>query len=391
LQKLAIISTHPIQYNAPFFKLLSQRGNILVKVFYTWSQSQEGIKYDPGFGKKIEWDIPLLDGYECCFVANISKLPGSHHYKGIDNPTLVNEINAWGANAVLVYGWSFKSHFKAMRFFKGKLPVLFRGDSTLLDEQLGLKKIVRKFFLKYVYSYIDYAMYAGTANKAYFLAHGLKEYELAFMPHAIDNNRFAKNDEVLSKASELRNKFNIPKDNIVFLFAGKLEHKKQPDFLAKVFASLKTNDASLVIVGNGIMEIEFKKEYANVENIHFLDFQNQQIMPALYAACDVFVLPSKGPYETWGLAINEAMAAGKPVIVSNACGAAYDLVEQGTTGFVFNKHGEHELKKYIQFFITNKDEIHKMESRILEKIKEYSHENDCIALEKIILNIIPKI
>ena len=61
MKKLAIITTHPIQYNAPWFKLLAERKNIIIKVFYTWSQVLNEEKYDPGFGKNIEWDIPLLD------------------------------------------------------------------------------------------------------------------------------------------------------------------------------------------------------------------------------------------------------------------------------------------------------------------------------------------
>ena len=138
--KLAIITTHPVQYNAPLFRLLTERNNIKIKVFYTWSQTASGVKFDPGFGKTIEWDIPLLDGYEYNFVENISAKPGSHHYKGINNPTLIKEIKEWNADSLLVYGWNFKSHLKALCFFKNKIPVLFRGDSTLLDEKPGLKK-----------------------------------------------------------------------------------------------------------------------------------------------------------------------------------------------------------------------------------------------------------
>lgn len=81
--KLAIISSHPIQYNAPLFKLLTQRGNLSVKVFYTWGKQSIEPKYDPGFGKTIQWDIPLLDGYNYEFLENISKAPGSSHFNGI--------------------------------------------------------------------------------------------------------------------------------------------------------------------------------------------------------------------------------------------------------------------------------------------------------------------
>ncbi len=89
MKRLAIITTHPIQYNAPLFKLLSKRNNISIKVFYTWGEAVLQKKYDPGFGKTIEWDIPLLEGYEYTFVENTAKKPGSHHFSGIDNPRLI--------------------------------------------------------------------------------------------------------------------------------------------------------------------------------------------------------------------------------------------------------------------------------------------------------------
>lgn len=386
MQKLAIITTHPIQYNAPFFKLLSERKNISVKVFYTWSQSQTGNKYDPGFGKEIQWDIPLLDGYDYCFVNNISSKPGSHHYKGIDNPTLINEIVTWGANAILIYGWSFKSHYKAMRYFKGKIPVFFRGDSTLLDVQAGFKKIVRRLVLKFIYTKIDIALYAGNANKAYFLAIGVKENRLVFMPHAIDNDRFAASEKNKMAAVEIRDNLKIPRDALVFLFAGKLEPKKQPDLLAKVFCEINNITSHLIITGNGVLENSLKGDFSNKTNVHFLDFQNQQAMPALYAASDVFILPSKGPNETWGLSVNEAMAAGKPVIVSNACGAAYDLVDNRKTGFVFEKNNENQLKQHLEYLINNKENILFMSDEVKKKIDFYCYENDCMAIENLFLN-----
>ena len=102
-KKLAIITTHPIQYNAPLFQLLEDRNNIGFKVFYTWGEKVLQEKYDPGFGKNIQWDIPLLDGYEYEFVNNIARHPGTHHFRGINNPSLVDSIKKWKADAVLVY------------------------------------------------------------------------------------------------------------------------------------------------------------------------------------------------------------------------------------------------------------------------------------------------
>lgn len=85
MKRLAIISTHLIQYNAPLFQLLSERKNIAIKVFYTWGQSKDAV-YDARFGAVRSWDIPLLNGYEHVFVHNTSKHPDSNHFRGIINP-----------------------------------------------------------------------------------------------------------------------------------------------------------------------------------------------------------------------------------------------------------------------------------------------------------------
>ena len=67
-KRLAIITTHPIQYNAPFFELLHSRNNIEIMIFYTWGKEALEEKYDPGFDKKIKWDIDLLKGYPYQFL-----------------------------------------------------------------------------------------------------------------------------------------------------------------------------------------------------------------------------------------------------------------------------------------------------------------------------------
>ena len=386
MKRLAIVTTHPIQYNAPLFRLLHERKNIEIKVFYTWSQLESGKKFDPGFDKEIKWDIPLLKGYNYSFVDNVSSSPGSNHYTGIVNPTLTKEIKEWKADAILIYGWSFKSHLNAIRFFKGKIPVLFRGDSTLLDQKHGIKKIIRHIFLRYVYCYIDIAMYVGKANREYFLAQGLKENQLSYMPHAIENERFFSNKLIQDNAINILKSLDIPKTALVFLFVGKLEIKKQPETLAKLFQEFSNTEAHLIIAGSGILEAEMKKNFAKFKNIHFLGFCNQNKMPSVYACCDVFVLPSIGPHETWGLAINEAMAAGKPLVVSDACGAASDLVHRLKNGFIFKRNDIEALREKLLFYLNNRNQIKKMGHYSLQIIKNYSYEKDCMVLESTVSN-----
>lgn len=344
--KLAIVTTHPIQYNAPWFRMLAQSRDVRIKVFYTWEQSNKPAKFDPGFGKTIQWDIPLLDGYEYSFVRNVSEAPGSHHYKGIINPTLIAEIEAWQAGAVLVFGWPFKSHLACLKYFKGKIPVLFRGDSTLLNETDGVKKILRRIFLRYVYSFVDYALYVGTNNKAYFKAHGLKDSQLVFVPHAIDNKRFSTDSIAFEDAAkEWREELSIADNNFVIAYAGKLDRVKNPWYIIKLAESLKGEHYRFLVVGNGPLEQEIKAS-TNDSRIIFIDFQNQQKMPVVYRLADVLVLSSVS--ETWGLAINEAIACNVPVITNEKVGCAIDLIEEGVNGVTTKRDEYQPAIEYIK-------------------------------------------
>lgn len=404
-KKLTIVSTHPIQYYAPVFQLLAKR--IDLKVFYTAGQSTSG-GYDKGFNRTVNWDLPLLEGYEYTFVENKAKDPGSHHFGGIVNPNLIKDIEAFNPDCILVYGWAYRSHLKVLRFFKGKIPVYFRGDSTLLNKCAGLKNKLKTLFLKWAYKHVDAAFYVGTANKAYFKAYRLKEQQLHFAPHAIDNERFAKNRHV--EAVSLRSKFGISDNELLILFAGKFDFVKNPRLLLDAFIDLDLKNTHLLFVGNGVLEEGLKEKVGGLEvsverladkgsfdyaqddklegtqddqlrvihktnikrRIHFMDFQNQSQMPVVYQACDLFCLPSVS--ETWGLAVNEAMAAGKAILVSDKVGCAVDLVKPKINGEIFKSGELADMKQKLKALTQNKAKLAEMGLASQKIIQNWSFE-----------------
>jgi glycosyltransferase involved in cell wall biosynthesis len=380
---LAIITTHPIQYYAPVFKLLHERKQINIKVFYTWGESAAD-KYDPDFGKKITWDIPLLDGYPYEWVHNTSPDPGSHHFRGIINPRLIEQVNTYKPNAVLVIGWAYKSHLKAICHFKNKIPVLFRGDSTLTDETSVLRSTLKFVFLRWLYRHIDHAFYTGTKNKAYFKKYGLKESQLTFAPHAIDNDRFSseRDDEVL----KLKQSLDLVHTDLLVLFAGKLEEKKDPELLFDAIININDPKIHLLFAGNGVLEKSLKSKAKSYNKIHFLDFQNQTYMPVLYQACDLFCLPSKGPGETWGLAVNEAMACKKAVLVSDKCGCAIDLVEDEKNGAIFRSGDMNDLILRLRQLIENKNLLNKYGQNSGSIIEPWNFSHLIKAIENKLIN-----
>jgi len=386
MKKLAIISTHPIQYNAPFFKLLSQRGIIEIKVFYTQSQWAEKVQ-DSGFKKEIVWDLPLLDGYQHIFVNNVSQKPSTKYYSGVDCPQLIAEILAYQADAVLVFGWNLKAHWKAMRHFKSKIPVFFRGDSTLLDEQAGWKQYLRRAVLTWVYRYVDLAFYVGLENQKYFLKHGLKAKQLVYAPHAVDNDRFAMNElENESNADRLAQEYGIDRSRVGFVFAGKFEKKKNPLLLLQLAKDDHFREMNFIFVGNGELEAEMKKEAEACSNIFFIPFQNQTIMPAVYRLARFFVLPSQGPGETWGLGVNEAMACGAVPIVSDRVGCAPDLVAALGEGFVFPSNRADALRKIVEKIVNQPNDWHLWASKSKQIIAQHNYTAIAEAIEKSMLS-----
>ncbi|AZI25833.1 glycosyltransferase [Pedobacter sp. G11] len=380
MKKLAIVVSHPIQYYAPVFERLSKA--CILKVFYTLGAqiNEEGIS-DEGFNQKITWDIPLLSGYDYEIVKNTAKQVG-HHYYGIKNKDLIAKIGLFAPDAVLVYGWAYTSHLKILKYFKGKIPIWFRGDSNLLDSKNQIKSLFRKLFLKWLYHDIDKAFYVGTANKNYFLAYGLTENQLIFAPHAIDNERFSKKRS--NEAQKLRHKLTIdPADNLI-LFAGKFERKKNPNILLTAFIELDQPGMHLLFVGTGVLEENLKLTVEKLKSdnpalskrIHFLDFQNQTQMPIFYQACDVFCLPSQGPNETWGLAINEAMAAGKAILASDKVGCATDLVKNNENGFIFKSGDISDLKNKISK-LNKKAMLHQFGNRSRTIIAPWNFDRQC--------------
>ncbi|WP_316797795.1 glycosyltransferase family 4 protein [Pedobacter frigidisoli] len=373
MKKLAIVISHPIQYYAPVFQLIALKCDLLV--FYTYGEENVKEVDDAGFKKKVTWDLPLLEGYSYLFVENTADKPG-HYFNGIRNPSLIEKIKSFCPDAILIYGWAYRSHLSTIRHFSKKIPIWFRGDSTTIDESGWIKSRIKKHFLTWIYKHIDFAFYVGKQNKNYYKKFGVEEKQLIFAPHAIENERFG--DDRSIEAFRLRKKLGISQHQILILYAGKFEEKKDPAQLLDVFIQLKHSSAHLLFVGNGALEENLKLKVAHleqkfIERIHFLDFQNQTQMPVVYQACDLFCLPSKGPNETWGLAVNEAMAAAKAVLVSDKVGCAVDLVVEGKNGYVFEASNEQSLKQKLSVILeSNLAQMGKFGNEI---IKEWSFSN----------------
>lgn len=337
MTRLAILATHPIQYHVPWFQHLVRESGLMVKVFYLWDFGITEQVDRAGFQRAFKWDVPLLEGYDFEFVPNTSVHPGTDHFGGLRNPGLIGRVERFKPDAVLLFGYNFASLMGFIwRWNRAAAPLLFRGDSHRLFPDSGLKEWLRRKVISTVFRRFAAFLYVGQANREYFKLHGVDSSALFFAPHAVDNTRFiAGAGSARETALAWKKELGIPERHRVVLFAGKFESKKRPQDLLRAFVQAGLEDVTLLLVGSGPLERELQQEAGTHPAIRFAPFQNQSLMPRTYAAADLFVLPSFGSGETWGLAVNEAMCLSLPVIASSHVGCVADLVRHGHNGLVF--------------------------------------------------------
>ncbi|MFI5358094.1 MAG: glycosyltransferase family 4 protein [Opitutales bacterium] len=333
--RLAIVLSHPVQYYSPWFRWMARHTDLPLRVFYLWDAGVTKTR-DPQFGAEFAWDVDLLSGYEHEFVPNVSSLPGTDHFNGLNNPTLTRRLQAWQPAAVLLFGYNYRSHLQLLVWARfHSVPVIFRGDSHLLGrsglpwwKRLPLSLLFRQF-----------AAFAtvGSANREYFRSLGVPDQRLFFAPHCVDAERFRPDDTMRAAAAAQRTQLGLAAGARVVLFSGKFVPAKQPRELLEAFLAIRAPGTVLVFVGDGGEREALRTAAARAPagTVHFLPFANQSAMPARYLMADLFVLPSRGLYETWGLAVNEAMHLGVPCLVSDRVGCQRDLVRDGETGWVF--------------------------------------------------------
>jgi glycosyltransferase involved in cell wall biosynthesis len=374
MRRLAIVVSHPIQYYSPWFRWMQANTDLEFKVFYLWNFGVTAQR-DVQFGTTFKWDVDLLDGYESEFVPNVAPDPGTHHFKGLDNPELIPRLEAWRPDCVLIFGYNWLALQRAIWWAKRqRIPALFRGDSHLLGR--GQLPLTRRILLRFLYRKFAAFLYTGTANRDYFAKLGVPSAKLFFAPHSVDASRFtADPDGTRTAAERLRRSLGIA-DKRVVVFAGKLNERKQPIPLLHAFIQVATPNDALVFVGDGPDKAQLEATAAAhpATHVRFLPFANQSEMPTIYAMADVFTLPSRGHYETWGLAINEAMHLGVPCLVSDVVGCQQDLVVPGETGWVFNSNDPAELATTLKHALQSPPaERARLTQAVLDRISGYTY------------------
>lgn len=334
--KLAVITSHPIQYQVPLWRLLGDEHGIDLEVLYPSLQGAEAY-VDAGFNRSVQWDVPLLDGYRWRHLTN-RPMPFINWRFRYRVPSLLPVLKSGEFTHVLLVGKEYAYYHQALRAAHALgLRVLYRAEShppVAGRFRQRLATLSRRAW----YRRIDAFLCVGRYQFAEYAAYGAPRERMFFSPYGVDNRMFeGQRRRWQGEREAIRQAYGFPPDAFVVGYAGKLHARKNPLEVIRAFADLPANGrrCGLLMVGDGPMrpscEVMARAQHRGPAVL--TGFLNQTELGRAYVAMDVFVVPSL--WETWGLAVNEAMLFHLPVVTASGVNAARDLIDAGENGYCY--------------------------------------------------------
>jgi glycosyltransferase involved in cell wall biosynthesis len=371
-RRLAVVISHPIQHFAPLFRDLARQPGLELRVFYCCDW---GIRdyADPGFGRTLKWDVPLLDGYESEFLP-IAKRPVDLSYRAIDNPAVNARLTQFQPDAVWVHGYGHRTSWRTLKWAnKNRRRVLYFGDSELLAPRGWKSRLLKRLILPKFFSRCDRFLTIGDNNECYYRHYGVPGHKMIRGSFPVDVARFRGAVAALSLADrvELRKRFGLRPEALVVLFLGKMIDIKRPLDLVRAIDQLRSHlpDAQALMLGSGPLETAVRDEVEKrdlKDHVILPGFINQTEMPRLLWLGDCLAMCSeKDPHP---LAVTEAMSVGNAVIASDrvGCVGPTDAARPGENVLVYPCGDVDGLAQQIQRLATDPAMLQKFRTRSIE-------------------------
>jgi len=342
--KLAIVSPTPFYYHIPLYQKLSKCPQIDLTVYYCSKEALTGKDVEAWYKSKgfMADEGELLKGYGYKFLKNYSLNPSFTNWLfGLVNFGIWREIKKGEFDAVILQAWNNFTWWLAFLACLGsKTPIYFMSDANVLSEPLkpNWKKKIKNLVLKHFFFKKAAGFLAqGIVNKGFYEYYGVPGKKILKMHYNYGFEWFLTKAEQLNpKREEIRQAFNLKKDDFVMLFVGRLSEEKNILDLLKAYEKSFYKNKKLFIAGDGPLRKQIEKHIkdSGIKGVYLTGFQAREKICEFYALADAVLLASSR--ETWGMVINEAMCFSLPIIASNRVGSVADLVKNGYNGFIFS-------------------------------------------------------
>jgi glycosyltransferase involved in cell wall biosynthesis len=343
--RIALLTEIPAPFRLPLFTALAAEPGVDLRVFFL-------AENDP------RRNYP---SYEHAFASEV--LPGKDALVGgrwlVVNVGVLGRLRRFRPDVVLVGGWNQPAFWQALLYARAaRVPLVVWVESTARDERAGRgpAELAKRAVVRAASAFVV----PGRAAAEYVRSLGANEVAVA--PNAVDLEVFGRR---LESKAELRAKLGL--DDVTFLCVSRLSPEKGVDVLVRAFDGVP---GELALVGDG-PERERVAALAG-PRVRLLGRIERSELADWYAAADAFVMPSRS--ETWGMAMQEAAAAGLPLIASEAPGAAYDLIEEGVNGFRVPVEDVEALRRALTRVATDESFRARARPRTLELARGHTPE-----------------
>ena len=245
-----------------------------------------------------------------------------------------------------------------------RIPFVVQGDTHLLRHRSWAKLLAKRLFLYPLLRSASAALGVGVLSKRYWESIGIPGDRVFIVPYSSHLEGFRQEAErSQGSRGSLRLQLGLAADDLVGLFVGRLVKTKGVDLLLRGLSAMNAGSRPhLLVVGDG-PERESLGSMARAVQlpVTFLGFRENTGLPALFAAADFFVLPSRE--EPWGVVVSEAMACGLPVVLSDQVGAGYDLLADGQNGFLVRAESAEAWSEALMHCVRRRNDLAAMGSR----------------------------
>ncbi len=250
-------------------------------------------------------------------------------------------------------------------------------------------RFVRALVQRFVLTSASRVLCMGTAAKEAYAQLGVPEDRLDVLPYCCDINRYSNVDAATVQALRQQHRLD---GKTVFLFSGQMIERKGVDTALAAFAKLvsRCNDVALVLLGDGPLREEYKTSVPEEirSRVHFPGHVPQTDLPAYFVLADVFVFPSR--HDGWGVVVNEACAAGLPIITTPQTGAAHDLVEDGHSGFIRERDDVVGFSQAMQYLLDHPSDRVAFGDRSRQLVEQFSTESGALQFQKVVVKAVQR-
>ncbi len=298
------------------------------------------------------------------------------NYKVLENPedkAYFDGRNITEYALVLAFEYSSMTAVKLIQKSKRQhVPYVINCDGIMITKHGNfLKDMLKKYLIK------DAVMCfaSGENAKNYFLKYGAKEENIVLHTFStLEKEDILKTAPAQEEKRLLREQLQLPAEAKIAVAVGRFIPLKRYDELIRAWKNMP-QDCKLLLIGGGEEEERYRQTIAQLRltNVCVLPFFPKEKLMQYYRAADVFVHPTS--YDVWGLVVNEAMANGLPVVVSDRCVAGLELIQDRENGYLVPMGDDVAMCSRVREILADEALRAKMSENALKTIAPYTIEN----------------